>query len=436
MTSIILPRRGAGGGGHLGRGTRGRRRFAVASVCLPIFLWIVLVGAIPFQDWTLRGEAGAGDPINQILYAALFLALLCASGVPSRRELLCVPVLLVAASGYALLSTLWSVAPLITFRRASLTAMIIWMVFRYVDDLGRVRFLQIQRAALAVILVLNYLAVLLTHYGIHGEVFGESLSIVGNWRGLVPHKNVAGVLCAMTVLMMVFGEGQFHKVIRIAVLVGATIFLLFTQSRTSEVALLVGLASGFFIKPYEASRRVAFSMVMALLLLLGLLIVSSNVRFLTNLLNDPGSLTGRTAIWPLLLEYAGQHLWTGAGFGAFWQVGEASPIWTLTSGWVATYAGHGHNGYLDLLVTIGLPGAILATLGAVIVPLFRLLNSAEIGKPARSLLLAVIVFCATQNLTESGLFYVASVVEVFLIAAVAVTYQIVREAKTGARPAA
>ena len=78
------------------------------------------------------------------------------------------------------------------------------------------------------------------------------------------------------------------------------------------------------------------------------------------LLSDPGALSGRAQIWPLLISYSQQHPWTGAGFGSFWQIGDNSPIWELTDGWVAEIASHGHNGYLDLIVTIGYPGMLLA----------------------------------------------------------------------------
>ena len=56
-------------------------------------------------------------------------------------------------------------------------------------------------------------------------------------------------------------------------------------------------------------------------------------------------------------------------------------------------------------------------------PLLRLLLSQSIGKPRRSLLVAIIIFCAGHNLAESTLLNTASLVEVFLLIAIAITYR-------------
>jgi O-antigen ligase len=273
------------------------------------------------------------------------------------------------------------------------------------------------------VLIVNYLMVFLTPYGIHSEVFGEESSVVGDWRGIIPHKNVAGAACAFTVLFFTFDNRQFPRIVSALVIAAATIFLYYTHSSTSELSLVLALATGFAIRPYDASHRFAVGICLAMVVGLALQILFVNLTALSDFVNDPGALTGRGAIWPLLFEYAREHLWTGAGFSSFWQIGPDSPIWTLTSGWVAVYAAHGHNGFLDLLVTIGLPGLVLAIVVMIVWPLLRLLLSQSIGKPRRSLLVAIIIFCAGHNLAESTLLNTASLVEVFLLIAIAITYR-------------
>ncbi|RZM32604.1 MAG: O-antigen ligase family protein, partial [Sphingomonas sp.] len=402
---------------------RSRRRYIVANICFAVFMWLVLIGTSPVQEWAFRGQIGEGDAANQVLHILIFLALLIASGMPSKRELFCVPFGLAILLAYCFVSVSWAIAPAISFRRATLTAIVVWVTFRQVNDLGPERTLKIARYALLILLAINYLMVFFSPYGIHSEVFGEVSSVVGDWRGIIPHKNVAGAACAFTILLFVFDNRQFPRVISALTVAAAGIFLYFTHSSTSEISLALALAAGIAIRPYDASYRVVLGIVLLIAAGLAIEILLTNITVLTDILNDPGALTGRGAIWPLLLEYSREHLWTGAGFSSFWQIGADSPIWTLTSGWVAIYAAHGHNGFLDLLVTIGLPGLILAVIALIVWPLIRLLLSQSIAKPRRSLLLAIIIFCTGHNLAESSLLNAASMTQVFLLIAVAITYR-------------
>ena len=404
-------------------GPRAQRRYVVANLTFPVFLWLVLIGTAPFQEWAFQTPIGQGDAINQILYVAVLLILAFGAGMPSKRELLCVPAGLVILLGYCLLSVSWAVAPLASVRRVAQAAIVIWLVFRHVSDLGPARTLRLVRQAMIALLVINYLVVFLTPFGVHAEVFGEQSSVVGDWRGIIPHKNIAGAACSLTILLFLFDNRQFPRLVSAMVIVAATAFLIFTNSRTSEVMLVPSILLGFAIRPYTASHRTALGVFLLVAAAILLQILSANIAFLAEFLNDPGSLTGRGAIWPLLLDYAAEHPWTGAGFGSFWLIGDASPIWTLTTGWVAIYAPHGHNGFLDLLVTIGIPGLVLAVIALVVWPLLRLLLSVSIGKARRSLLLTLIAFCLGHNLTESSLLSGAAIVEVFLILAIAITYR-------------
>lgn len=404
-------------------GLRARRRYVVANFTFAFFLWLVLIGTAPLQEWAFQVPIGQGDSINQLLYVGVLLVLLLGAGVPSRRELLCVPTALVVLLGFCFLSVSWAVAPLISLRRVTQAAIVIWLIFRHVDDLGPVRTLRILRHAMIVLLVVNYLVVFYTPFGVHAEVFGEQSSVVGDWRGIIPHKNIAGAACALTILLFLFDNRQFSKITSALVILGAANFLYFSNSRTSEVVLIPAILLGLAIRPYNANHRTAVGVFLLVIAAIALEILSANSVALAEFLNDPGTLTGRGAIWPLLIEYARAHPWTGAGFGSFWLIGDASPIWTLTTGWVAIYAPHGHNGFLDLLVTIGVPGLVIAVIALAVWPLLRLLLSLSIGKARRSLLLTLIVFCLGHNLTESSLLSGAAIVEVFLIIAIAITYR-------------
>jgi O-antigen ligase len=79
----------------------------------------------------------------------------------------------------------------------------------------------------------------------------------------------------------------------------------------------------------------------------------------------------------------------------------------------------GHNGFLDLVVQIGLPGLLLALCAVIVAPMRVLLTDAGLDRSRRSLLTALVVFGVGHNLTESSLFDRDAAVHVFLMLAIA-----------------
>jgi O-antigen ligase len=409
---------------------RKQRRYLIANVCFAVFLWLVLIGTTPLQEWVTQGPINEGDFLNQALYVGIFLMLMLGESL-TRQELSCLPTGIALLLAYCVLSAVWAVAPFISLRRSLHCLIVVWICFRCVGDLGPARVLQVLRVAMAALLAINYLMVFATPFGVHGEVFGDTSSVVGSWRGILPHKNIAGAACALTVLLFVFDNTRWPRAATILVTVAATIFLFYTQSRTSGGMLAVAILLGSAISLYDARHRAALGIAVLMIVGLAAPLVFADIGAFSNIVDDPGSLTGRGAIWPLLIDYAGDHFWTGAGFGSFWMIGDDSPIWRLTSGWVAKYSAHGHNGFLDLMVTIGVPGLVLAVVTLIVQPSMRLLTSLSITKSHRALLFALLAFCTGQNLTESSLLNGAALVQVFMMITIAMVY---RGTETEKRP--
>jgi len=140
---------------------------------------------------------------------------------------------------------------------------------------------------------------------------------------------------------------------------------------------------------------------------------------LRHLLEDPQEFTGRTAIWTAELGYIRDHPFLGSGFGTFADSGGLSPLHNYAGGaWVES-AAHGHDGYLQLLVTIGGIGFVLAMLALVIEPLRRFwaLDWDEDGfKP---MLFALFVFLILHNVMESDFLEGDSVTWAALVLAIA-----------------
>ncbi|WP_315764554.1 O-antigen ligase family protein [Sphingomonas sp. Y38-1Y] len=400
-----------------------RRRWIVANLAFAGLLFMILIGTAPLQDWVMAGRSGQGDIVNQVLIIGLFLFLFFGNG--SRiylRQLMPLPLGIVILLAYCALSLTWAVAPWISLRRWVQTVIIFWMTFRCVRDLGYDRTVKIVRYGLILLLVGNYLAVFGTDFGIHTALPGDESTVVGNWRGLMPHKNIAGAACGFTILFLVFDRRDVPRWIAWPTIAASLVFLNFAESRTSEMILIVALGAGWLSRLYSADYRTVIGFFALLCTLFALQVASLYSGTLREVFNDPSALTGRGSIWPLLIEYAQAHPLTGAGYSGFWQVGDNGPIWTLTDNWVARYAGHGHNGYLDLLVTLGIPGLVLGVVFLVIWPLTRLLLSLSVAPPQRALLIATIAFAAGHNLTESSLLTGPAVVQHFLTIAIALVY--------------
>jgi O-antigen ligase len=97
-------------------------------------------------------------------------------------------------------------------------------------------------------------------------------------------------------------------------------------------------------------------------------IVSETARSLLGALPVDVTFTGRTEIWSFAIDALAAHPWKGQGFEAFWYSdavrfgAEDSTRWMVE---VAT----SHNSYVDLALTIGLPGLGLVVLALLVAPL-------------------------------------------------------------------
>jgi len=77
------------------------------------------------------------------------------------------------------------------------------------------------------------------------------------------------------------------------------------------------------------------------------------------------SFTQRTDVWRFTVDQFRLHPWRGVGFGSFWDVNPKVQPSLQTDLWFAqpdAPTNESHNGYLDLLVTTGIPGLIGALL--------------------------------------------------------------------------
>jgi len=207
----------------------------------------------------------------------------------------------------------------------------------------------------------------------------------------------------MTAILFLFSKNGWRNWIGIAIALAACIFLAMTHSKSSAGFLGIALVAGLL---YRIGWRDSLSR--AILLALAALFVVALASFalldadrIAHMLEDPTEFTGRAAIWMAELRYIADHPLLGAGFGTFTDTSSQSPLHNYGSGaWVDAVA-HGHNGYLQVFVTIGGIGFLLALLALLVAPARRFwaLDLKEDG--FRPMLFALFVFAILHNFMES-----------------------------------
>lgn len=395
---------------------------------------IVLVILGPILS-TLSGDlSGEGNPLRQVSYLLAF-ALLAAAGLRlatlTAAFTTSAPVNLLLSWCWA--SMAWAIAPGIGLRRLVLTCVIIYSVFIAVECLGRDRTRRYLITLLIVTFVLNLVAaVAVPGIGVHPAEAGRDAALVGNWRGIFPEKNLAGAVTAVTFLMVLFAREPGSRLLRFLLLAGLLFFLVRTESKTSMGIGALALIAGVLHRRYDP-RLWPMAMLLAAALALGAaLLVQINLARILALLDNQGFMTGRAQIWSSLLAYTGDNWPLGAGYGSFWNIGPGSPIlsYARSDSWLTDLAS-GHNGYLDITAQIGVPGLILAVFALVVHPLGRLLTERK-PTPDAPMLMAILVFCAGQNLTESTMLDRDHVIQFCLIWTLALIYH--RPESGGATP--
>jgi O-antigen ligase len=96
-------------------------------------------------------------------------------------------------------------------------------------------------------------------------------------------------------------------------------------------------------------------------------VISEALANLTRQLPVDPTFTGRTDVWEFALAAFRERPILGHGYAAFWD--KVTSRQTADGAEWAVTAAHSHNSYLDLAVTIGLPGLMLTILIFVLAPL-------------------------------------------------------------------
>ncbi len=127
-------------------------------------------------------------------------------------------------------------------------------------------------------------------------------------------------------------------------------------------------------------------------------VIITNMDSVMPVFGRSGDLTGRTELWSFLIPVIFKQLFLGYGYSGFWEGASVeSEIIYKHIGWKAMYS---HNGYLEMVLSLGLWGLLLILL-FVGTGIKRALAVAENKESIQDLWpLAFLVFFLIHNLAE------------------------------------
>ncbi|WP_127145092.1 O-antigen ligase family protein [Pelagibacterium montanilacus] len=397
-------------------------------------LWALLlaclIGTYPLAERTalaMMGNAAEGDPVRQLLFSALLAAAILPLLWRAPLSIItATPAMVWLFFAWCLVTLGFSAAPGVGLRRLALTIIIVAVAMIAAAHMPRSRVLDILCRSLAGITILGLLAALLwPERAIHQP--GDTEAVAGAVRGLFYHKNLFGAVAGMALLAMLARVRIRPGLPGALAVVLCGLALIVSQAKAPQ-GLVVALVPLTLVLGHIARTR-SVARLARTTLVGGAAMWFLAVLALTMMLADPdasrGGLTGRTDLWAALLPGLLESPLAGSGFGSLFQAGTLLP----GEGWIA-HAPHAHGGYLEIALSTGLVGLVLA-LSALASVLWRGLGAlGRADPPSATIALVLAGFTLALNLLETALFDRANPVWIVLLVVLATCAAAARQNQT------
>jgi exopolysaccharide production protein ExoQ len=307
-----------------------------------------------------------------------------------------------------LLSSAWSENPEVTklFEREiwQMTAFGLYIATRF-DQKEQVKLLGFTLGLSALLSAL--VAIGLPSAGVH------RLDHPGAWKGIYDYKNTLGSIMIMGSLLFFLlpterPRDQLYKWGGFAL---SMLVMLASTSKTSLVLAFVLIAIITFYRNFRWKGKSTVIFVDILVLVLasvGYGVVSNWVVLVSGLGKDP-SISGRTYIWNGALSWLMERPWWGFGRAAFWAPGSKYAVYVGQVVAIDFVPPHGHNGFLDVALDVGLVGLGLFFLTFLWTCWRALRYSYGSNRSYDYWSIAFLAFLAMNNMTESYLLRLANI---------------------------
>lgn len=298
----------------------------------------------------------------------------------------------------AFLSTAWSQDPLFTLRRAivllATTAFGIYLGSRF-DIPEQLRLLA---WTFGIVICASFLCVLLLpHYGL------DHLYHEGDWQGVFSHKNSLGRAMVLSAIVFFFVKFRSGSTLRWMGIAGSLTLLVLSRSITGIIVFAIILASRPFYRLFRMKFTFALPLTGAIFAFLAAAAAAGYKALPTMLemLNRDSGLTGRTELWDAIWISISNRPWLGYGFDAFWRglQGESAMV-IQAVGWTPLGA---HNGFLALLLDIGILGLAVFVFGYIVLWYRALEFVTRVAGTIPIWLCTYLLFMLVYNFTESAI---------------------------------
>jgi exopolysaccharide production protein ExoQ len=239
----------------------------------------------------------------------------------------------------------------------------------------------------------------------------------GAWKGVYGYKNILGSMMIISAFSFCFLPKNSHNynvlnnfIYQIYKWLGLSLSIFLMLCSTSKTSLVVSIVLSLMLFLYSKYRWQGKTTVVfldiAILIIGGLatVLIGSWSEILIAIGRDP-TLTGRTPMWGVALSRLMERPLLGFGRSAFWAPGSKyakEAGLALADGFIPP---HGHNGFIDMALDVGLIGLTLFAI-TFFITYFRALKLAYAAKEPENLwYLAFLIFLVMNNLTESFLLY-------------------------------
>ncbi len=373
-----------GAGAHRAESSRKKPSFITrmvatgqpSTVIAAVLLTILMISFRPFQPSGPQLSGSGGDIVNQLGFGGLgAVALASLLMFVDRRVLVALlsPWWLLLL-GFLAIATLNTPVPTDTMRTVAfsligiLTVAAILTLPRDADAFSRVLVF-----AGFVILGLSYFGVVaLRDVAVH-QAFDVEAQHAGLWRGVFTHKNIAGPVMAGLSFAGLYLWRRGWRWSGGAIAVLAMIFVFHTGSKTTTATvplagMLVALPGLFGLRSLVPVLVIAAVTTLAVATL-GIVYIGP-VKDLAATLAPDLTYTGRTPIWDYAGDMIAKKPLFGYGFENFWLTQTVfSSDHPFDRSWDIRGTVHGHNGYVDMALGMGLLALCTAIITFLFVPL-------------------------------------------------------------------
>jgi O-antigen ligase len=291
--------------------------------------------------------------VSQLITYGTFLVLF-SKRIRSSYKLLASSLPLLALLALCCFSATWSGDPSLTIRRSAMlvaTTLTALMVGKEFDLKSLVRLVN-WAFLIHIALVLVLLAV--------APSFVLDHTHLGEFKGLSGHKNLFGIQMGIAALCFLYSSPlPRYRWARMPLCGIALVLMVASGSAGSIIATVCGFSLLPLWRLFRLNAKIRYPTLITAFFVMAFVTMEAveHIEYFLALFSKNSTFSGRTQLWILVLAAISQHPFIGVGFDSFWEGLKGGSLNVIAgAGW---FVPHAHNGYLDLLLSLGLLGAVV-----------------------------------------------------------------------------